>query len=161
MIAGSDQKVGGGDVEGTRKLSTHTLYWPRDIVIPTAIFTLLFAGPWFVFPPIGVWFVPIVLTLVPPIWWWLVRGRTDQPVRGAMAGLFIGPLVHAGEFGVLAYLANGPLRGDGEASLVWMFAAIPLVVAGVASVVIGPLLGAGIVLVMRRIVPRDVGIPDG
>jgi hypothetical protein len=86
-----------------------------------------------------------------------------------MAGLLIGPLVHGAEFLLLVYFANGPMRAEGEAGLVWMLIAMPLLVAGVASLVFGPLLGLGIVLLMRRFPTRrttlaasvDHGLPGG
>src|SRR5215813_12754515 len=89
---------------------THRL---REIGLPSAIFVALLAGPWLIIPSIGLVFAPVVLLVVLPIWWWIVRGRTDEPVRGAWAGLFIGPLVHAGELFVWIVFMRGP-PGPGD-----------------------------------------------
>lgn len=125
--------------------------WVRNIGIPTAIYTIVFSGPWLVIPFIGLRFLALPLVITPPLWWWLVRGRTDQPVRGAFAGLLIGPLVHLGEFWVLVLIANGPSNRDGGlANLIWIYFAFGVIVAGVASFALSPLLGTGIVYLLRR-----------
>jgi len=129
--------------------------WERDVGIPTAIFVCLLTGPWCVLvPPMGFLFLIAALVIVPPIWWWLVRGRTDEPVRGAVAGLLIGLLVPVAEFLIGTSLTNGPMRGEGLGGLIWGFIGILHFVAAVASVVLCPLLGVGVVYLMRRIAPR-------
>jgi hypothetical protein len=88
--------------------------WVRNAGTPTTIFTLILAGPWCLIPFIGLRFLLVDLSILPPIWWWLVRGRTDEPLRGAMASLVIGPRVHLDESMLLVCTARGPGRGDGD-----------------------------------------------
>jgi len=101
-------------------------------------------------------FALAIVVLTPPIWWWLVRGRTDQPVRGAFAGLLVGPLSHALMIGFLAWDVRVHGRNGGLANLAYVLVGMMLLVATFVAAGVGPLVGLLAVRLQRLWpIPRE------